>query len=286
MANQKKIKLREQQEFMPFMMAILKGANINERWKGAAIVTHYFDDLCWRTFNCFNSQTYYQTKLKKVKCLILFGADISEIFERGIYKDLIFSIGADLSYMLLMIHCGGRAKHISDYRRILLKNFQQELTNTDKAISEFSPGEQPEENIAEISELLGNLDGYHNGHRQPLAYDDIILSVINKLILLSVLLKSTFAPWKINGWRYEALQILQQTIRHVGKVITDTGLTAGMGKMPDWTDIGKEYIAAFEEVSQISHVKREITEEDIAFLYDINDLIESDNDFEEECDMD
>ena len=283
MANQKKIKLREQQEIVPFIMAILKGANINERWKGSAIVTQYFDDLCWHTFNFFNSQTYYQTKLKKVKCLILFGADISEIFERGIYKNLLFHIGAELSTIHIMLHCGSLAESISGYRRKLLKTFQQELENTDKAISEFSPMEQPKQNIVEIAELFTN---YHNGHGQPLTYDAIILSAINKLAFLTVLLKSTFAPWKINGWRYEALQSLQHTIRHINKAIADTGLTAGMGKMPVWTNIGKAYTDAIEKMSQIPQVKREITQEDIAHLYDINNLIESDIDFEEERDMD
>lgn len=283
MANKKKIKLREQQEFVPFIMAIFKGANINERWKGSAIVTHYFDELCWRTFHFFNAQTHYQTKLKKVTCLILFGADISEIFERGIYKNLLFHIGAELSTIHIMISCGSMARSISGYRRILLKTFRQKLENADKAISEFSPLQQPKENVVEIAELFTN---YHNGYGQPLTYDAIILSAINKLALLAVLLKSTFAPWKINGWRYEALQSLQQTIRHINKTIADTGLTAGMEKMPDWTDIGKAYTEAIEKMSQIPQVKREITEEDITRLYDINHLIESDIDFEEECDMD
>ena len=87
MANQKKIKLREQQEIVPFFMAILKGANINERWKGSALVTQYFEDLCRCTCDFFQpNRTSYQTKLQKVKCLIFFGADTGEIFEEKIYK--------------------------------------------------------------------------------------------------------------------------------------------------------------------------------------------------------
>lgn len=42
MSNKKKIKLREQKEIVPFIIAIFKGANINERWNGAAIITALF----------------------------------------------------------------------------------------------------------------------------------------------------------------------------------------------------------------------------------------------------
>lgn len=272
MAKQKKIKLREQQKIVPFIMAILKGANINERWKGSALVTQYFEDLCRCTCDFFHpNHTSYQTKLQKVKCLIFFGADTGEIFEEKIYKKLLFSLNADLVQLISMISCISLSKKLSGYRRALLKAFQQELQKASQAISDFSQIKRDEKSRADVCELFWNDMGYSH----PLDYDSTVISAIVKLSLLTALLKSPYARLEITDWRYAALQTLRQLIKNVNEFITETDLTANMQEMPDWTKISKAYTDKLAEIAK-PQAKREITEEDIAYLCDINDLLDAD----------
>lgn len=278
MSNKKKIKLREQKEIVPFIIAIFKGANINERWNGAAIITHYFEDLCDKHFDFFNPNTftYCKNQYAKIKTLIYFGADTSEIFQNNIYKKLIFGLCAQISQIFLMLSCGSLLTKITGYRRGLLKAFQQELLNTARSVSKLPPPEHTEKHIADISELFGNvekLDKYYQCNLMD--YDSVIISATNKLILLSTLLRSKAAHEEITGWRYEALKSIHQFIIGAQQVIADTKLVSGMDKTSNWFCISKEYINKLKETA-VPQFESELTEEDMEKLYDINDILEKD----------
>lgn len=278
MSNKRKIKLREQKEIVPFIIAIFKGANINERCNGAAIITHYFEDLCDKHFDFFNPNTftYCQNQYAKIKTLIYFGADTSEIFQKNIYKKLIFELCAQISQILLMLSCGSLLPKITGYRRGLLKAFQQELLNTACSISKLPPPEHMEKHIADISELFGNVEGvdmYYQSNQMD--YDSVIISVTNKLVLLSALLRSKVAQKEITGWRYETLKSIRQFIIGAQQVIADTKLTSGMDKTSSWFCISKEYIDKLKETA-VPQFEREFTEEDMENLCDINDILEGD----------
>ena len=191
-------------------------------------------------------------------------------------KKLLFSLNADLVQLISMISCISLSKKLSGYRCALLKTFQQELGKTNRAISEFSQIKRDEKSSTDVSELFWHDTGYSH----PLDYDSTVISAIVKLSLLTVLLKSPYARQEISGWRYVALQTLRQLIKNANEFITDAGLTANMQEMPDWTKISKAYTDKLAEIAQ-PQAKREITEEDIAYLYDINDLLDEDFDFEE-----
>ncbi len=278
MTNKKKIKLREQKEIVPFIMAVFKGANINERWNGAAIITHFFEDLCDKHFDFFspNTFTYCKNQYAKIKTLIYFGADTSEVFQKNIYKKLLFGLCAQMTQILLMLSCGSLLNKITGYRRELLKAFQQELINTARSISKLQPPEHTEKHIADVSELFGNVEGVDMYYQcNSMNYDSIIISATNKLILLSALLGSKTARQEMTSWRYEALKSIRQFIIGAHQVIVDTKLTAGIDKTPDWFCISKEYIDKLKEASA-PKFKREFTEEDMKHLYDINDILEED----------
>lgn len=278
MSNKRKIKLREQKEIVPFIIAIFKGANINERWNGAAIITHYFEDLCNNHFDFFapNTFTYCKNQYAKIKTLIYFGADTSEIFQKNIYKKLIFGLCAQISQILLMLRCGSLLPKITGYRRGLLKTFQQELLNTAHSISKLPLPEHTKKYIADISELFGNVEGIDMYYQCNLMdYNSAIISATNKLGLLSALLRSKAAHEEITGWRYEALKSIRQFIIGAQQVIADTKLTSGMDNVPDWFCISKEYIDKLKEAAA-PQFEREFTEEDMENLYDINDILEGD----------
>ena len=278
MPPKKKIKLREQKEIVPFIIAIFRGANINERWNRAAIITHYFEDLCDKHFDFFNPNTftYCKNQYAKIKTLIHFGADTNEIFQRNIYKKLLFELCAQISQILIMLNCGSLLNKIIGYRRGLLKAFQQELLNAAGSVSKLPPPEHTEKHIADISELFGNVEGSDNYYQyNSMDYDSVIVSATNKLILLNALLRSKAVRQEITGWRYEALKSIRQFIIGAHQIIADTKLTAGMDKTPDWFCISKEYIDKLKEAAA-PQFKREFTEEDMEHLYDINDILEED----------
>lgn len=278
MSNKRKIKLREQKEIVPFIIAIFKGANINERWNGAAIITHYFEDLCDKHFDFFNPNTftYCKNQYAKIKTLIYFGADTGEIFQNNIYKKLIFELCAQISQILLMLGCGSLLTEITGYRCGLLKAFQQELLNAARSVSKLPPPDHTEKHIADISELFGNVEGIDMYYQSnSMDYDSVTISAINKLILLSALLRSKVAQKEITGWRYEALKSIRQFIIGANRVIADTKLISCMDNVPHWFCISKEYIDKLKEAAA-PQFKRELTEEDIEKLYDINDILEWD----------
>ena len=284
MSNKKKIKLREQKDIVSFILAIFNGANINERWNGDAIITHYFEDMRDRHFSFFNPNTftYCQNQYAKIKTLIYFGADTSEIFQKNNYKKLIFGLSAQISQILLMLSCGSLLNKISGYRRQLLKAFKQELLVAANSVVKIPPFEHTEKRVADISELFGNVVGsdvYYQSNSMD--YDSVIMSATNKLILLSILLSGKEAQKEITGWRYEAATGLCQLMTSANQFIESTGLTANMNNAPDFFHLSKEYIEKLNEAASISQFDSEIMEKYKERLYEINDILQEDSELGE-----
>lgn len=63
-------------------------------------------------------------------------------------------------------------------------------------------------------------------------YDDLILNISKKLMLLTTLLESDSAKGEITGFRLGLLKGFQQMLGSTSEMITDTGLVDDLGEVP------------------------------------------------------
>jgi len=125
-------KLSSKTKIAEFILAIAKGADINEKSGGTPLVRCYFNTLD-RCGDILRESA--QTTLKKLKVLVTVGADTSEIVYHD-YDDLILEICKKLSLLTILLESDSAKREITGYRLGLLKGFQQMLEDTAEAIAD------------------------------------------------------------------------------------------------------------------------------------------------------
>lgn len=270
----KKPKLWEQKDIVPFLLAIAKGADVNEKYRGKQqaymgkrIVTCYFHDLYCGSGGFWASQSShkrYQTTLKKFKALALLGADMSEIISEDHskeYKKLLYSLSEELADIALILSCKSVRKDLSGYRLVLLKNLQQLLSSTDQVISNAGILDSPEV-TAEPYEVTAY------------GYDSTITNAIEHLTLLAALLQSDNEKKEINGWRREMLDALHQMLRSATQMISSSGLTNTLGDVPDPYKTREIYEDAINKECSASGLTNQLSEEDLEFLRHVSETLQ------------
>ena len=117
MGRKKSDKLSEQATLAKFILAIDRGVDINETYRGKSLIRCYFDTLVHcRDF----TREPAKTALKKLKLLVAAGADASEI----VYWD----------YDSLVLELSAR-REITGSRLWMLGGLQRQLTETVEDIS-------------------------------------------------------------------------------------------------------------------------------------------------------
>lgn len=123
-------KLSSKKGIAEFILAIAKGADINEKCKGTPLVRCYFNSLD-RCGNILREPA--QTMLKKLRVLVTVGADTSEIVYHD-YDDLILNICRQITLLTILLESDSAKREIVGFRLGLLKGFQQMLESTAEMI--------------------------------------------------------------------------------------------------------------------------------------------------------
>lgn len=125
-------KLSGKKGIAEFILAIAKGADINEKYRGMPLVRYYFDTLN----HCGDFlREFAQTTLKKLRVLVTVGADTSEIIYYD-YDDLILEVSKKLTLLAILLESSSAKKEITGFRLSLLKGFQGVLEETAEIISD------------------------------------------------------------------------------------------------------------------------------------------------------
>lgn len=125
-------KLRDKKTIAEFIVAIAKGADINEKCAGTPLVRCYFNTLD-RCGDILREPA--QMMLKKLRVLVTAGADTSQIVYHD-YDDLILDIGKKLTLLAILLESDSAKREITGFRLGLLKGFQQMLEDTVEMISD------------------------------------------------------------------------------------------------------------------------------------------------------
>ena len=157
-------RLSNKKEISKFILAIAKGADINEKYKGMPLVRYYFDTLN----HCGDFlREFAQTTLKKLRVLVTVGADTSEIVYYD-YDDLILEISKKLTLLTILLESDSAIKEITGPRLNLLNGFHQMLESTAEIIEDTGLiddlGEMPSplEQAKELREYLDGITGLEN----------------------------------------------------------------------------------------------------------------------------
>lgn len=217
--------IRAREGIAPFLVAIAKGADINERRGETSLVEEYFNQLMADEGNFWEDNTAHHTTLKKFKTLVTLGADTGTLFYResapykSHYKRLLFEIGDGLAELSLILGSESLKDDVTGYRLSLLQHLRQMLWETDQAIADGPLGGGAEK--AKTCEVLG------------IDYDAVLMKTIARLTLLSSLLQSEKGRGEITGWRREMLETLQASLWEAERMIGDTGLVDELGEAPN-----------------------------------------------------
>lgn len=125
-------KLSAQKTVASFLLAIAKGADINEKSSGILLVRCYFNEL-ERSGDILRDAA--QITLKKLKILVTVGADTSEIVYYD-YDNLILDICKKLTLLTILLESDSAKREITGARLGLLKGLQQMLDEAAEAITD------------------------------------------------------------------------------------------------------------------------------------------------------
>lgn len=157
----KAAKLSGKTKIAEFILAIAQGADINERVAGTSLVRSCFNTLD-RSGDILREPA--QTMLKKLRVLVMVGADTREIVYRD-YDDLLLDISKKLTLLTILLESGSARREITGFRLALLEGFRQMLEETAELISNTglvdklgampSPLEQMKEFRAHLDDITG-----------------------------------------------------------------------------------------------------------------------------------
>lgn len=159
--------IHDREGIVPFLLAIAKGADINEKVKGKPLVQFYYEDIK-RSGNLKTELA--QLRLKKLKCLMALGADMTKIIQED-YRDLVLGVNRYLMLLELLLENESAQAAIAKtgYRTAFLRGLQSALEHTSRVIADSgliddyivaaseipSPLNLWEEIAGEISEATG-----------------------------------------------------------------------------------------------------------------------------------
>ena len=158
-------KLRDKKTIAEFIVAIAKGADINEKCGGTPLVRCYFNTLD-RCGDILREPA--QTMLKKLRVLVTVGADTSQIIYHD-YDDLILESCKKLMLLTILLESDSAKREITGFRLGLLKGFQQMLEDTAEIISdtglvdELTEVPLPLEQARQLQDELDGITGLENG---------------------------------------------------------------------------------------------------------------------------
>lgn len=159
--------IHDREGIVPFLLAIAKGADINEKFKGKTLVQFYYENIK----HSGNLTTeLVQLRLKKLKCLMALGADTTKIIQED-YRDLVLGVNRYLMLLELLLENENAQAAIAKtgYRTAFLRGLQSALEHTSRVIADSgliddyivaasempSPLDLWEEIAGEISEATG-----------------------------------------------------------------------------------------------------------------------------------
>lgn len=131
MDRKKSNKLSEQATLAKFILAIDRGADINEIYRGKSLIRCYFDTLTYcRDF----TREPAKTALKKLKLLTVAGADASEIVYWN-YDSLVLELSQKLILLSVLLDSGSARREITGSRLWMLEGLRRQLAETAADIS-------------------------------------------------------------------------------------------------------------------------------------------------------
>lgn len=154
MGRKKSDKLSEQASLAKFILAIDRGADINETYRGKSLIRCYFDTLAHcRDF----TREPAKTALKKLKLLVAAGADASEIVYWD-YDSLVLDLSQRLILMSVLLDSDSARREITGSRLWMLVGLRRQLTETVEDISRTGPA-AADEALEQLERLRDELDG-------------------------------------------------------------------------------------------------------------------------------
>lgn len=157
--------LYSQKKIAGFILAIARGADIDEKYRGVPLVRHYFKTL----LQCGDIlREPSPTMLKKLKVLVTAGADTSEIVYHE-FDDLILNLCRELALLSVLLESDSAQRELTGFRQNLLKGFQQMLEDIAEKIGDTGLvddlGEMasPLEQVKELRDELKGITGLEDG---------------------------------------------------------------------------------------------------------------------------
>lgn len=157
MGRKKSDKLSEQATLAKFILAIDRGADINETYRGKSLIRCYFDTLAHcRDF----TREPAKTALKKLKLLVAAGADASEIVYWN-YDSLVLDLSQKLILLSVLLDSDSARREITGSRLWMLEGLRRQLTETaeDIAHAGLAGGDEVPLPLEQLERLRDELDG-------------------------------------------------------------------------------------------------------------------------------
>lgn len=157
MGRKKSDKLSEQATLAKFILAIDRGADINETYRGKSLIRCYFDTLA---HCCDFTREPAKTAMKKLKLLVAAGADASEIVYWN-YDSLVLELSQKLILLSVLLDSGSARREITGSRLWMLEGLQRQLTETVEDISRAGLDTVDEASfpLEQLERLRDELDG-------------------------------------------------------------------------------------------------------------------------------
>lgn len=157
MGKKKSDKLSEQATLAKFILAIDRGADINETCRGKSLVRCYFDTL----IHCRDfTREPAKTALKKLKLLVAAGADTSEIVYWD-YDSLVLELSQKLILLSVLLDSDSARQEITGSRLWMLEGLRRQLAETAENI--FHTGLAATDEVPlpleQLEQLRDELDG-------------------------------------------------------------------------------------------------------------------------------
>lgn len=157
MGRKKSDKLSEQATLAKFILAIDRGADINETCRGKSLIRCYFDTLTHcRDF----TREPAKTALKKLKLLVAAGADASEIVYWD-YDSLVLNLSQKLILLSVLLDSDSARREITGSRLWMLEGLRRQLAETaeDIARAGLAAVDEVPFPLEQLERLRDELDG-------------------------------------------------------------------------------------------------------------------------------
>lgn len=157
MGRKKSDKLSEQATLAKFILAIDRGTDINEIYRGKSLIRCYFDTVAHcRDF----TREPAKTALKKLRLLVAAGADASEIVYWD-YDSLVLDLSQKLILLSILLDSNSARREITGSRLWMLEGLRRQLAETAEDISCTGLGTVDEAPLPleQLERLQDELDG-------------------------------------------------------------------------------------------------------------------------------